>query len=215
MSGPKSVQPDGTQSWPIVPPSSPCPPAVRRRRSRSCAFPVRRRGNALERLIGRCRSRARRRSRACAIRRAGEVIDEALALWFPGAAQRDRRGHRRAATAWRPRGDRRACSARSRRSKAAGRPRPASSRAAPSRTAGSISPRWKGLADLIVAETPGAAPAGVPPAEGAARRPRRSVAAAADRGAGAGRGADRFFRRGRRAGGFDGAGARDCARPAR
>ena len=39
----------------------------------------------------------------------------------------------------------------------------------------------EGLADLVMAETQGAAPAGVPPAQGPARRPRRDLAAAADR----------------------------------
>ena len=44
------------------------------------------------------------------------------------------------------------------------------------------------------------APPGLPPDEGPAWQPRRDLAAAADPGAGAGRGGDRFFRRGRRAG---------------
>ena len=49
-------------------------------------------------------------------------------------------------------------------------------------------------------------------AQGPARRSRRDLAGAADRGAGAGRGAHRFFRRGGRAGGSDRAGADDrCA----
>ena len=73
----------------------------------------------------------------------------------------------------------------------------------------------EGLADLIDAETRGAAPAGVRPAQRLARRPGGDLAHAVDRGLGAGRGGHRFFRRGRRAGGSVRAGARDRARELR
>ena len=63
----------------------------------------------------------------------------------------------------------------------------------------------EGLADLVAAETRGPAPAGVPAPQGPARRPRRELAAAADRGAGPGRGGHRFFRRGGCSKGDDGA----------
>ncbi len=59
------------------------------------------------------------------------------------AQQRDRRGHGRAAAARRPRGDRRGARGAGRHRGPAARPRPASSPAAPSRTASSISPRSK------------------------------------------------------------------------
>ena len=54
----------------------------------------------------------------------------------------------------------------------------------------------EGLADLISGRDAGAAPPGISSAERFNWRPRRGVAAAFDRGAGAGRGGDRFFRRG-------------------
>ena len=64
-------------------------------------------GDALKALTGKVPA-----PRAAALARvrdpqSGELIDQALALWFPGPRERDRRGRRRAAAARRPRGDRR------------------------------------------------------------------------------------------------------------
>ena len=130
---------------------------------------------ALRKLIGRvpraapggARARARSGKRRCHRRGAGALV--------PGAAQRDRRGHGRAAAARRPRGDRRG----------ARRARP--DRRVPAGGGGRVhAPRFR--------ERParsdrggrpcrpdrgrdrGAAAAGVPPAQGPARRPRRSLA---------------------------------------
>ncbi len=57
----------------------------------------------------------------------------------------------------------------------------------------------------------GPAASGAAPAQGTDRRAGRGLAAAAHRGAGPGRGRHRFFRRGRRSGQYDRAGAEDCA----
>ena len=80
------------------------------------------------------RSRRRRRAAARRVRLhrpgSGEPLDDGLVLWFPGPAQRHRRGCRRAASAWQPRGARRASSRRCA-ARAAASPSPANSPAAP------------------------------------------------------------------------------------
>ena len=128
-----------------------------------------------------------------------------------GARERDRRGHRRAAIARRPRRDRGdAWSARAA-STACGRPRPASSPGAPSRTASSISPRSKASPTWSTAETQGQRRQALRQLQGALGDRAEGWRAKADQGAGAGRGAHRFFRRGRRAGGSARPGAGDRA----
>ena len=167
-------------------------------------------GDALKALTGRLpapRQAALARVRDPAT---SEIIDEALALWFPGpnsetgedTAELQLHGGRAVIAG--------VLAALSRISGL----RPAE--------AGEFTRRAfeNGKLDLTAVEGPrrsdrrgdaGAAPPGVPPAQGPARRARRDLAAAADRGAGAGRGADRLFRRGRCAGGFSCACNQCCA----
>ena len=109
----------------------------------------------------------------------GEVIDEALALWFPGPRSETGEDIGRAAAARRPRG---AClsarGARAHRRPAdggAGRVHPARVREWASRSHGSRGP---GRSDLC--RDRGAAAPGLPAAQRSARRPRRGVADAAD-----------------------------------
>ena len=97
-------------------------------------------GDALHRADRPHSGAAPRRARARA--RSGERRDDrrGAGAVVPGAEQRDRRGHGRAATARRARGGRRRARGARRGSRAVARPRRASSPAAPSRTASSISP---------------------------------------------------------------------------
>ena len=139
----------------------------------------------------------------------GEMIDEALALWFPGPrsetgedmAELQLHGGRAVVAAvfaalsphrWPADGGAR-------------RVHPARVRERPSRP---HCGRGPGRPDLR--RNRGAAAPGLPAAQGVFGRPGRDLAQAADRGAGAGRGADRFLRRGRRAGGAGRPGAEDC-----
>ena len=71
------------QSCLIVPPFLLCRPAGRRRRLRWCAYRVRTPQLPWKGSRAACLSRGERRWCASAIRRGGEPIDEALALWFP------------------------------------------------------------------------------------------------------------------------------------
>ena len=140
----------------------------------------------------------------------GEIIDEALALWFPGpnsetgedTAELQLHGGRAVIAG--------VLAALSRieglapgRGRRVHPPRVRERQARPDRGRRPRRPDRRG--------DRGAAPPGVPADEGPAWRSGRNLAQAADRGAGAGRGADRFFRRGRCAGGSGRAGASCCA----
>ena len=133
MSGIRKAQPDT-----IVAPATGAglaghrrDPPVRAGDARCARGAVRRRAPCPSCRLARRRSAAARAARS----RPGAVVS--------GAGELHRRGHGRAACPWQPRrharGDRRAV----RRCPARGWPSPASSRAAPSRTASSISPRSK------------------------------------------------------------------------
>ena len=132
-----------------------------------------------------------------------------MALWFPGAAQRNRRERRRAQTPRRPRRDRSHLAALSRIDGL----RPAEPGEFTRRgfENGKLDlAQVEGLADLIMADTPAQRRQALRQLKGTDRRAGRSLAAAAYRGAGPGRGGHRFFRRGRRSGHVR-AGAQDCA----
>ena len=193
---PRAVRPDMSATdagYGRAPRSSPSPPAGRRRRSRWCACAVRRRALALESLIGRVPTARQATFARVRDPASGEVIDEALALWFPGphsetgedmAELQLHGGHAViAAVLERVGRDRRLPARRARRVHAPGL------RQRPSRSDGSGGP---GRSDRR--GNAGAAPAGVPAAQGIDRRPRRGLAAANHRGAGACRGANRFLR---------------------
>ena len=154
-------------------------------------------GSVLDRMAA-----PRPRPRFAAFRRVrhpatGELIDHALALWFAGAQERDRRGHGRAAGARRPRrGAGRARGDRQHRGLPAGgarrvrAPRLRERQARPHRRRG---PRRPGRC-----RDGGAAAPGPAPDRGGARPALRGLAAAADRGHGADGGGHRLLRRGRR-----------------
>ena len=95
-------------------------------------------GAALQALIGKVPEP--RRAVLARVRdpQSGEIIDQAVALFFPGPQSETGEDIGRAATAWRARGDRRRAGGARARSTACARRRPANSPAAPSRTASSI-----------------------------------------------------------------------------
>ena len=171
-------------------------------------------GDALKALTGKIpRAAAREPSRASAIRRSSEIIDEALALFFPApnsetgedVAELQLHGGR-AVIAALVRG------ARAHGRIAAGRARRVHPPRVRERQARPHRGRRSRRSDLC--RHRGAAPPGAAPAAGSARRSRRRLAHAADRGAGAGRSRHRFFRRGRCREQRHRAGARRCARAA-
>ena len=168
-------------------------------------------GEALKALIGKIPEPRKAALARCAIRGPGEIIDEALALWFPAphsetgedVAELQLHGGRAVIAA--------VLSALSQhRGLASGRGRrvhPPRLRERQARSHRRRRPRRPGDGGD---RRP--APAGVPPDAGPARQSRRELASAADSGAGADRSAHRFFRRSRRAGRSGEAGAGDRAR---
>ena len=149
-------------------------------------------GDALKALAGRVPEP--RKAALARVRdpRTGEVIDEALALWFPAPNSETGEDIAELQTAWRPRGDRRGARRALRGSTAcAGRGRRIHPPRLRERQARSHRGRGPGRSDRR--RNRGAAPAGVPAAQGPARRSRRDLAHAADRSAGAGRGAASIF----------------------
>jgi tRNA modification GTPase len=165
---------------------------------------------ALTRSAEDCPSRARRCFAGCASRKRKAILDEALVLWFPGPntetgedmAELHLHGGRAVVAA-----------VQAELSKLPGfRPAEAGEFTRRAFQNGKLDlTAVEGLADLVFAETEAQRAQAMRQAVRRARRPRRGLAAAADRGAGAGRGAHRLFRRGGRTRGLVSPAASCCA----